>query len=116
MVSGQQRTRARHRQLARHLARVELVFQRLDFRVFGNRSLLQRIGHLGLGQGNRVALFPLGQLQPPVQLLLKLAISHLLEDVGIPCRVDLEGLAAVGADDFVHVIHQPRLISNRLNV
>ena len=34
--------------------------------------------------------------------LLKLAIAHLLEDVGMPRLVDLEGFAAVGADDFVH--------------
>jgi hypothetical protein len=37
-----------------------------------------------------------------VQLLLKRAIAHLLEDVGIPRLVDLEGFVAVGADDFVH--------------
>jgi len=37
------------------------------------------------------------------QLLLERAIAHLLEeDVGIPRLVDLEGFAAVGADDFVH--------------
>ena len=63
---------------------------------------MQHIGHLGLGQGNGVALFPLGQFEALVQLLLKLAITHLLEDVGIPRLVDLEGFAAVGADDFVH--------------
>jgi hypothetical protein len=45
---------------------------------------LQRIGHIGLGHGNRVALFPLGQLKPLVQLLFKIAITHLLEDVGVP--------------------------------
>jgi hypothetical protein len=60
------------------------------------------IGDLGLDQGNRVALFPLGQLQPLVQLLVKIAITHLLEDVGVPCFVDLEGFAAVWADDFMH--------------
>jgi hypothetical protein len=38
-----------------------------------------------------------------VQLLLTLAIAHLLEDVGIPRLIDLEGFAAVGTDDFVHV-------------
>ena len=70
--------------------------------VFGGRSLLQRIGHLRLGQGNRIALFPLGQFKALVQSLLKLAIAHLFEDVGIPRLVDLEGFAAVGADDFVH--------------
>jgi hypothetical protein len=37
-----------------------------------------------------------------VQLLFKIAITHLLEDVGVPCLVDLEGFVAVGADDFVH--------------
>ena len=50
----------------------------------------------------RIALFLLGQLQPLVRLLFKLAIAHLLEDVGIPHLVDLEGFAAMGADDFVH--------------
>ena len=63
---------------------------------------LQLIGELGLGQGNRVALFPLGQLQPLVQLFVKIAIAHLLEDVGVTRFVDLEGFAAVGADDFMH--------------
>jgi hypothetical protein len=37
-----------------------------------------------------------------VQLLFKIAIAHLLEDVGVPRLVDLEGFVAVGADDFVH--------------
>jgi hypothetical protein len=91
-----------HRQLARHLARVELGFECMNLGVFGRRSFLQRVGYLCLGQGNRVALFPLGQLEALVQLLLKRAIAHLLEDVGIPSLVDLEGFAAVGADDFVH--------------
>ena len=50
----------------------------------------------------RIALFPLGQLQPLVQSLLKLAIAHLLEDVGIPRLIDLEGFVAAGVDDFVH--------------
>ena len=50
----------------------------------------------------RIAFSPLGQLQPLTRLLLQLAIAHLLEDVGIPRLVDLEGFAAVGADDFVH--------------
>ena len=93
---------ARHRQLAHHLARVQLGFQRLNLCVFGRRSFLQRIRRLRLGQGNRVALFPIGQFEALVQSLLKLAIAHLLEDVGIPRLVDLEGFAAVGADDFVH--------------
>jgi hypothetical protein len=44
---------------------------------------LQRIGHIGLGHGNRVALLPLSQLQPLAQLLFKIAIAHLLEDVGV---------------------------------
>ncbi|MDP3228049.1 MAG: hypothetical protein Q8N13_08725 [Acidovorax sp.] len=63
---------------------------------------MQRIGELGFGQGNRVALFPLGQLKPLVQLFIKIAIAHLLEDVCVPRFVDLEGFVAVGADDFMH--------------
>jgi hypothetical protein len=63
---------------------------------------LQRIGHVGLGYGNRVALFPLGQFQPLVQLLFKIAIAHLLEDVGVPYLADLEGFVTFGADDFVY--------------
>ena len=51
---------------------------------------------------HRVALLALGQLQPLVQLLFKITITHLLEDVGVPRLVDLEGFVAVGADDFVH--------------
>ena len=101
---------AHHRQLALHIARVQLGFQRLNLGVFGRRSLLQRIGHLGLGQGNRVALFPLGQLQPLMQLLLKLAIAHLLEDVGVPCLVDLEGFAAVGGRRFRALPYVPFLL------
>ena len=56
----------------------------------------------GLGQGNRIALFPLDQLQPLVKLLLERAIAHLLENVCIPHLVDLEGFVAAGADDLVH--------------
>jgi hypothetical protein len=37
-----------------------------------------------------------------VQLLFKIAITHLLYDVGVPRLFDLEGFVAVGADDFVH--------------
>jgi hypothetical protein len=37
-----------------------------------------------------------------VQLFVKIAIAHLLEDVGVPRFVDLEGFAAVWADDFMH--------------
>ena len=96
MASGQPHPGARHRQFALHLACIQLGFERLNFGVFGSCSFLQRVGHLGLGQCNRIALFPLGQLQRIVQSLLKLAIAHLLEDVGIPRLVDLEGLAAVG--------------------
>jgi hypothetical protein len=35
-----------------------------------------------------------------LQLLVKLTVAHLLQDVGIPCRVNFECLGAVGADDF----------------
>jgi hypothetical protein len=61
------------------------------------------MGDIGLGQSNRALLFPLGQLQPLVQLLFKITITHLLEDVCVACLVNLEGFMAVGADDFVHV-------------
>ena len=80
----------------------ELGLQGLSLRIFAGRSALPRIGNLCLGQGNRALLFPLGQRQPLVQLLVKIAIAHLLEDVGLPGFVDLEGFAAVGADDFMH--------------
>ena len=63
---------------------------------------MQHIGHLGLGQGNGVALFPLGQFEALVQLLVEIRVAHLLEDVGIPGFVHLERLVAVGADDVVH--------------
>jgi hypothetical protein len=37
-----------------------------------------------------------------VQLLLKLAIAHLLEDVSVARFIDFERFAAMGADDFMH--------------
>jgi len=37
-----------------------------------------------------------------VQLFFKFAIALLLEDVGLPRFVDLEGFVEVGADDFKH--------------
>ena len=49
-----------------HLGGSDLGLHGLNLRMFAGRSALQRMGDLGLGQGNRVALFPLGQLQPPV--------------------------------------------------
>jgi hypothetical protein len=56
---------------------------------------LQRNGEIGLGQDNRVALFPLGQLQALVQLLLEHAIAYLIEDVGVSRFVGLEGFVEV---------------------
>jgi hypothetical protein len=44
----------------------------------------------------------LGQFKPILQLLLKNGIANLLQDVGVAGFVEFEGLAAVGADDFVH--------------
>ena len=67
---------------------------------------MQRIGHIGLGHGNRVALFPLGQLQPLVQLLFKIATAQLLEDVGVPRVADLEGFVAEGAGQGGSVLTQ----------
>ena len=60
------------------------------------------MGEIGLGQSNSALLLPLGQLQPLVQQFFTIAIAHLLEDVGVPRLVDLEGFVAVGADDFIH--------------
>ncbi|MCY1238114.1 hypothetical protein D9M72_508340 [compost metagenome] len=37
-----------------------------------------------------------------MQLLLEIAVAHLLQDVRVTGFVDLECLAAMGADDFVH--------------
>ena len=71
----------------------ELGLQGLSLRIFAGRSALPRISYLGLGQVNCALLSPLGQLQPLVQLL---------KDVGVPRFVDLEGFAALGADDFMH--------------
>ena len=89
-------------QLPRRFAGLQLGFQRLNLSVFGCRCFLQRISDIGLDQSNRALLFPLGQLQPLVQLLFKITITHLLEDVGVPRFADLEGFVAVGVDDFVH--------------
>jgi ankyrin repeat protein len=39
---------------------------------------------------------------PIVQLLLKLAIAHLLEDVSVSRLIDFERFTAMGADNFMH--------------
>ena len=44
----------------------------------------------------RLALCPLGRLEALVQLLLKLAVARLLEDVGIPRLVVLKALLQWG--------------------
>ena len=81
--------------LLAHLTCRGLGLQGLSLRIFAGCSVSQFIRELGFGQGNRVALFPLGQLHPIVQLFVKVTIAHLLEDVGVPRFVDLEGFAAV---------------------
>lgn len=68
----------------------------LILRIFASRSALQLIGELGLGQGNRVAPFPLGQLQPLVQLFVKIAIAQLFEDVSVPASSILKALLQCG--------------------
>jgi hypothetical protein len=37
-----------------------------------------------------------------VQLLLKLTIAHLLENVSVARLIDFERFTAMGADDFMH--------------
>jgi hypothetical protein len=55
-----------------------------------------------LGEFDGIALVLLGQLKALVQLLLKLAVANLFDDVRVPGLVDLECFAAVRADDFMH--------------
>lgn len=76
--------------------------QGLDFCILGCGSFLQFGGQLRFGQLDSTLLVLLGQLQPFVQLLLKRAVAHLLQDVRIAGLVNLEGFVAVGADDFIH--------------
>jgi hypothetical protein len=42
------------------------------------------------------------RLKPLVQRAVKLAIAHLLENIGVPSLVDLESFVAVGAGNFMH--------------
>jgi hypothetical protein len=46
--------------------------------------------------------FPARPAPAALQLFVKIAIAHLLEDVGVPRFVDLEGFVAVWTDDFMH--------------
>lgn len=91
-----------HRELARDIAGLELRLEFLDLAVLGGGGLLQFAGGPGLGEFDGGALVALGQFQPLVQLLLEIAVAHLLQDVRVAGFVDLECLAAMGADDFVH--------------
>ncbi|MDT4867710.1 hypothetical protein FQZ97_1026350 [compost metagenome] len=91
-----------HGKFARDIAGLELRLEFLDLAVLGGGGLLQFAGGPGLGEFDGGALVALGQFQPLVQLLLEIAVAHLLQDVRVAGFVDLECLAAMGADDFVH--------------
>ncbi len=88
-------------QLARHLTRIQLGLERLDFGILGYRRLLHFAGNLRLGKLDRIALVLLGQFKPLMQLLLKSAVANLLQDIGVASLVDFEGFAAVRTDYLV---------------
>lgn len=77
--------------------------QFLNLGVLDYGSLLHFAGDLGLGEFDCRSLVLLGQFKPLVQLLHKLAVANLLDDVRVPGLVDLECLSAVGTNDFVRV-------------
>ena len=51
-----------------------------------------------------------------MQLFFEVTIANLLQDICIPCLVDLEGLATVRADDFMHVYFPSALASMFLSI
>ena len=100
----------RHGELLIRFSRVELTPQLLNHCVLGRLLALEFNGELRLGQFDGGLLIFLRKFQAVVELLIKLAIAHLLQDVGIARLVNFEGFAAVGTNDIVHV--QLSLIKN----
>ena len=98
-----------HGQLACYLAGLQLSLEPLDFRLSFGPLLLQLRAQLGTRQFHSVPFVAFGQLQSLVQLMLEVAVAHLFEDVGVAGFIDLEGLAAVRANDVVHGLN-PRQI------
>jgi hypothetical protein len=93
-----------HGELARHLAGIETGLQPWISASLAAAACCSSLAAARRGQLDGVALVLLGQLQPLVQLLLEGLVAHLLQDVRVAGLVDLEGLAAVRADDVVHGI------------
>jgi hypothetical protein len=44
----------------------------------------------------------LSELKPFVQLVLKILITHLFQDIGVASLINFEGFGAMGAYDFMH--------------
>ena len=105
-----------YRQLSRHLAGIEPGFQALDLGIAGGGGLLQLAGQPSRGQLDGIALVLLGQFQPLMQLLLEGLVANLLQDVRIPGLINLECLAAVRADDVVHILASPAFVGNCLSI
>ena len=89
-------------QLQLNLTSFELGLQLLYFGILGRSSFLQLTRDLDLSKLNGITLILLSQFKTFVQLLFEVTITNLLQDIRIPCLIDLEGLAAVRADDFMH--------------
>ena len=92
----------RDREFERRLLGFELRVQGRTLCVLARRRFQELCGGLRFGQGHRALALRCSGLKPFVQLLLNILGANLLEQVGITGLVNLEGLVAVGADDFVH--------------
>ena len=92
------------RQLLGRLGSVQAGLQTLDLGVLLRRFLLQLSGDLRFCKLDGRSLLLLGDLQSLMDRLLELVVAHLFQDVRVTRFIDLEGFAAMGADDLVHGI------------
>jgi hypothetical protein len=91
-----------HSELQFVLAGLQASLKCGNFGVFAGGVLHQPGLRLSLSQLNGVFFLDMGGVQAFLELLLKLFVAHLLEDVGVAGFVDFEGFGAMGADDVVH--------------
>ena len=92
-----------HGKLARDIPRIEFALQFLNLSVLGCSRPLQFAGGLGLGQFDGILFVLLGKLKTIVQLLFKLTVAYLLQDIGVSSFVNLKRFAAMWAGNFLHI-------------
>jgi hypothetical protein len=100
---------------------LELRLQSLNFGVLCRRRLLQFAGSLGRSKLDRIALFLVCQLQSLAQLLVKLIVADLLQDVRIaglvlrpPSGRQIPFAADLDAAGFRRILPMRHLLSPKI--